>query len=66
MLIDCDDCEMQHTDVCDDCVMTCLLDRSQGAVVLDLVEERAVRNLQEAGLAAATRFSPVSGGTGSV
>ena len=58
MLIDCDDCVMQHTSACKDCIVTFLLDRPEGAVVFDVAEERAIRALQEGGLAAATRFEP--------
>jgi hypothetical protein len=60
MRIDCDDCAMQHTSACDDCIVTALLDRASGdAVVLDLEEARAVRALQRGGLAPASRFLPV-------
>ena len=61
--IDCNDCRMQHTEVCSDCIVTALLDRDdRGAVVLDLEHERAVRRLQDAGLAPQSRFTgkPVS------
>ena len=50
MLISCDDCVMQHTDACDDCVVTFLVDRPEGAVVFDAAEERALREMNEAGL----------------
>ena len=51
MLIDCDDCLMQHTTACDDCIVTFLVDREPGdAVVLDLDEERALRQMAGAGL----------------
>ena len=60
MRIDCEDCAMQHTTACDDCIVTALLDRSSGeAVVLDLEEARAVRALQRAGLAPRNRFLPI-------
>ncbi len=59
MRIDCNDCAMQHTTACDDCIVTALLDRDDEAVVLDLEEARAVRALQRAGLAPRTRFLPV-------
>jgi hypothetical protein len=37
MRIDCDDCVMQGTEVCDDCVVTFLVRRpARQAVVLDL------------------------------
>ncbi len=48
MRIDCDECVMQHTTTCDDCVVTFIVERPQDqAVVLDLEEERAVRRLTE-------------------
>lgn len=47
---------MQHTDACDDCIVTYLLDRPEGAVVFDVEEERAIRTLQERGLAPNSRF----------
>jgi hypothetical protein len=51
MRIDCDECVMQGTEVCDDCVVTFLVRRATGeAVVLDLDEERALRRLAGAGL----------------
>jgi Zn-finger protein len=56
MLIDCNECTMQHTDACADCIVTYLLDRPEGAVVFDVAEERALRVLHEEGLAPANRF----------
>jgi len=51
MKIDCDECVMQHTTACDDCIVTFIIERPLGeALVLDLEEERAVRRLTEAGL----------------
>ena len=51
MRIDCDDCVMQHTQACDECVVTFVLSREPGdALVIDADEERAVRALQRAGL----------------
>lgn len=57
MRIDCDDCVMQHTEVCGECIVTYLLDRPAGAVVFDVAEERAVRALQDGGLAPRSRFA---------
>lgn len=63
MHIDCDCCVMRDTDACKDCIVTFLLDRPEGAVIFDVAEERAIRALQEGGLAPTTRFLPeVSGG----
>lgn len=51
MIIDCDDCVMQHTEVCDDCVVTFIVSREPGdALVIDAAEERAARALARAGL----------------
>jgi hypothetical protein len=51
MRIDCDECRMQHTDACDDCVVSFIVGREPGdAVVIDADEERAVRLLADAGL----------------
>ena len=50
MLISCDECRMQGTDACGDCVVTYLLDRPEGAVVFDAAEERALREMSKAGL----------------
>ena len=51
MEISCDDCVMQHTPACDDCVVSFICGRQPGdAVVLDVAEMRAVRLLGEVGL----------------
>ncbi len=56
MLIDCDECVMQRTDACDDCVVTFISGREPGdAIVIDVEEERAVRMLARAGLVPALR-----------
>ena len=50
-IIDCAECVMQHTSVCDDCVVMFVTNREPGdALVIDVAEERAVRSLQKAGL----------------
>ena len=61
MLIDCESCVMRDTDACDGCIVTYLLDRPPGAVVFDVEEERAIRTLQEQGLAPGSRFQPRAG-----
>ncbi len=62
MRIDCDECVMQHTTTCDDCVVTFIVERPQDqAVVLDLEEERAVRRLTEAGLVPGLRHTARGG-----
>ena len=52
MLIDCDSCVMQNTHHCRDCVVTAVVHRSskQREMVIDLDEERALRELAGAGL----------------
>ncbi len=54
MLIDCDECVMQHTKACEDCLATVLLDasptRAATAVELDDQEAAAVEQLAELGL----------------
>jgi hypothetical protein len=62
MVIDCDECVMQATQLCDDCVVTHILGREPGqAVVLDLSEERAIRSLAEVGLVPRLLHLPRSG-----
>jgi hypothetical protein len=49
--ISCDDCELQHTDACEDCLVTFVLGREpHDAVVVDVAEARAIRMLGRAGL----------------
>lgn len=51
MEISCDECVMQRTPACDDCVVTFICGREPDeAVVIDVTEARAVRLLGEAGL----------------
>ncbi|HUR49898.1 MAG TPA: hypothetical protein VMY88_10295 [Acidimicrobiales bacterium] len=51
LVISCDECAYQHTDQCDDCVVSfiCDLDDDE-SVVLDAAEHRALRLLSDAGL----------------
>jgi hypothetical protein len=63
MIIDCDSCTMRDL-ACGDCIVSFVLDRPAGALVLDLEEARAVQNLQAAGLTPPDRFSPRTGTTG--
>ena len=57
MRIDCDECVMQHTSACDDCVVTFIVGREPAdAIVIDLDEQRAVRSLQAAGLVPGLRY----------
>lgn len=49
--IDCDDCTMQGTSACDDCVVTFICGREPDeALVVDVAEARAMRLLASAGL----------------
>ena len=54
--VDCDDCTMQGTAACDDCVVTFICGRDPDeAVIIDAAEARAVRLLADAGLVPALR-----------
>jgi hypothetical protein len=49
--IDCDECLMQGTSTCDDCIVTFICSREpDDAVIIDVAEERALRLLSGAGL----------------
>ena len=49
--IDCDDCALQETDACDDCLVSYICSREPNdAIVIDVAEERAIRLLSGAGL----------------
>ena len=62
MRIDCDDCVRQHTETCQDCVVTFLLGReADDAVVIDVLEERKLRQLQAVGLVPGLRHRPRTG-----
>ncbi len=51
MLIDCDQCALQHTSACDDCLVSFVLARDpDDAIVIDVEEARAMRMLTRAGL----------------
>ena len=50
--IDCDECALQATAACEDCVITFLCGvEASTPVVVDLAEARAMRLLDDAGLA---------------
>ena len=54
--ISCDDCVMDGTSACADCVVTFLCGREPGdAVIIDVAEVRALRLLADGGLAPALR-----------
>lgn len=49
--IDCDECALQETSACDDCVVNYICSREpDDAVVIDVAEARAIRLLSSAGL----------------
>jgi hypothetical protein len=58
LLIDCDECAMQHTSACDDCVVTFLLEPQRGPLELDDGEMEALDHLAEAGLIPGLRLVP--------
>ncbi len=56
--ISCGDCTMQATSACDGCVVTFICDREpDDAIVIDVVEERALRLLGRSGLIPPLRHS---------
>ena len=60
--IDCDRCTMQHTDACDDCLVTFICSREPDeAVVVDFAELKAMRLLGEAGLVPELRHDGCTG-----
>jgi hypothetical protein len=64
--IDCDDCVMQGTSTCADCLVTFLCTRDDdGAAVVDVAEARALRLLHSGGLAPALRHRASSSKPGS-
>ncbi len=58
MIIDCDDCRMQGTDACRDCVVTFVLDDLAGPLELDDEQAGALEVLADAGLVAPLRLVP--------
>ncbi len=60
MLIECRTCSMQHSQHCDDCVVSALMDSTprRGALIVDADEERALRELARAGLIPEIRMRP--------
>lgn len=50
LTIDCDRCVMQHTEACEDCIVTFICSREPNeAVLIDVGELRALRLLNESG-----------------
>ena len=54
--VSCDDCSLQATEACKDCLVTFLLGEESDAVIVDVMEARAMRMLQRAGLLPDLRF----------
>lgn len=55
--ISCEECSLEHTAACQDCVVSFLLDdAAEGAVIVDVMEARAMRLLHQAGLLPELRF----------
>lgn len=62
LTIDCDDCELQATSACDDCVVSVICGRfAHEAVVIDVAEVRAMRLLGAAGLVPRLRHARRTG-----
>ncbi len=60
--ISCEECVMEGTSACEDCVVTFLCERAPGdALVIDVVEARALRLLERGGLAPALRHTRRTG-----
>ncbi|MHB8439324.1 MAG: hypothetical protein ACYDD4_09205 [Acidimicrobiales bacterium] len=61
--ISCDDCSLQQTDACEDCLVSFVLGREpDDAVIIDAGEQRALRMLAGAGLVPRLRFTSRSPG----
>jgi len=62
LTIDCDQCTLQGTDSCGDCVVSFLLGREpDDAVVIDAGEARAIHMLERAGMVPTLRFDGRAG-----
>lgn len=60
--ISCDDCAMQGTDACGDCIVTFICSREpDDAVIIDAAEQRAVRMLIRSGLVPDLRHARAAG-----
>lgn len=58
MLVDCDQCVMQHTDACSDCVVTAILQIQPGPLDLEEPEVTALESMAELGLVPNLRLVP--------
>ena len=57
--IDCDECALQATDACEDCIITFLCgNEAASPVVVDLAEVRAIKLFDTAGLVPPLRHRP--------
>ena len=55
--ISCDECSLEGTSACDDCVVSFLLGPAEDeAVIVDVMEARAMKLLHQAGLVPQLRF----------
>jgi hypothetical protein len=62
LVISCDECALDRTTACRECVVTFLLDHEPGdAIVIDAAEERAVRLLAGGGLVPGLRHTRRAG-----
>ena len=57
MVISCDDCVMQHSTACAECVVTHVLGADTNGVVFDVAAERVVRLLVRAGMVPALKHA---------
>ena len=65
LTISCDDCAMQHSDHCQDCIVTFLCPAGDAEIlVIEPSEARALRLLTSAGLAPELRHVPRQGPRG--
>lgn len=58
MLVDCDQCVMQHTHACSDCVVTAILQIQPGPLDLEEPEVTALESMAEIGLVPNLRLVP--------
>jgi len=58
MIIDCDECSMQHTSACSECVVSVLLHQMGQPLVVSSEEQVALSNLADAGLVSPLRLVP--------
>ena len=56
MLIDCNECQMQYTDACRDCVVTHVLRDLAGPIELDSDQAEALEILADVGLVSPLRL----------